>query len=92
MHESFLPGRPGSLKEWTEWLGKRRLLRYHVEGRLDGLVEREEQLGSKIVERFEGRPDHLVARPFRLISNNLLTSKSPYVLQVRLCAALALFV
>ena len=83
VHEVFLPGRPGSLKEWTEWLGKRRILRYYVDGRLDGLAEREEHLGTKIFERFEGRPDHLNVRNFRLISNNLLTSKSPYVLQVR---------
>jgi hypothetical protein len=78
--ESFLPGRPGALKEWTEWLGQRRVLQYHVSARLDGLATREEEFGQKIIERFEDRPDHLVYRSVRLVQD-VSVNKSPYVLQ-----------
>lgn len=50
--------------------------------RLDGLASREEELGIKIVERFEGRPDYLVYRSVRLTDDPSL-AKSPYTLQVR---------
>lgn len=79
--ETFLPGRPGSLREWTEWVGKRRVLQYNVSARLDGLTCREEDFGVKIIERFENRPDFLMYRSVRLAVDNTGSSKSPYTLQ-----------
>ena len=36
-----------------------------VQARLDSLVERTEMIGSKTIERFEGRDDHLLYRSVR---------------------------
>lgn len=81
--ETFLPGRPGSLREWVEWVGKRRVLHYNVSARLDGLASREEDFGVKIIERFENRPDFLVYRSVRLApaAAGAASGQSPYTLQ-----------
>mmetsp|Transcript_69999 Transcript_69999/g.195823 ORF Transcript_69999/g.195823 Transcript_69999/m.195823 type:complete len:880 (-) Transcript_69999:41-2680(-) len=60
--ERFLPGRAGSLKESIEWTGRRREVYLYVSARQDGLVKREEDIGRKITELFEGRTDNLVYR------------------------------
>ena len=62
VHESFDPGRPSSLKYLIEWAGKRREMHFYVNARLDGLLCREEDMGKKIVEKFEGRSDNLTYR------------------------------
>lgn len=36
-----------------------------MQARLDSLVERTEAIGSKTIERFEGRDDHLMYRSIR---------------------------
>lgn len=61
-HEEFLPGRPGSLKALTEWTGRRRHFLFYVSARQDGLCSREENIGVKIIETFEGRTDNLKYR------------------------------
>lgn len=38
---------------------------FAVQARLDSLLERTETIGSKIVETFEGRDDHLMYRSVR---------------------------
>lgn len=81
MQECFHPGRPGSLREWVEWLGQRRVLNYYVSARLDGLVSREENFGHKIIETFENRPDSLIYRSVHMSSDPTLMSKLPYTLQ-----------
>ena len=62
VHESFDPGRPSSLKYFVEWAGRRREMHFYVNARLDGLLCREEDMGKKIVEKFEGRGDKLTYR------------------------------
>jgi len=81
MEEHFLPGRSGSLKQWTEWLGQRRLLKYYVTARLDGLSSRSETFGRKITETFADRPDHLLYRSVTLSPDAQLEVKLPYTLQ-----------
>ena len=62
VHESFGPGRAMSLRELIEWTGKRREMHFYVNARLDGLLCREEDIGKKIVEKFQGRGDKLIYR------------------------------
>jgi hypothetical protein len=60
--ETFLPGRPGSLKAMTEWAGRRREIDYYSIARTDGLRRREEDLDKKIIDLFENRGDAMVYR------------------------------
>jgi len=60
--ESFHPGSVGEVQTWTEWPGKRREIHFYVEGRLDRLAYREEDIGREIVERFQDRTDRLTYR------------------------------
>jgi hypothetical protein len=61
-HEQFLPGRLTGLKDHIDIFGRRREFRFYVSARLDGLARRNEILGVKIVEEFEGRDDFLTYR------------------------------
>ncbi|GMI05467.1 hypothetical protein TrVE_jg4585 [Triparma verrucosa] len=80
VHESFGPGRLLSLKHLIEWTGKRREMHFYVNARLDGLKCREEDVGKKIIERFEGRGDRLVYRSIK-VKENVDGSKSTFLLQ-----------
>ena len=60
--ESFHPGSVGEVQTWTEWPGKRREVVFYVEGRLDRLAYREEDIGSRIIEKFSDRTDRLTYR------------------------------
>ena len=60
--EIFLPGRPGGLAKLTEWVGRRREVQFFVQARQDGLCCREEDLGRKIIDRYEGRSDNMSYR------------------------------
>lgn len=57
--EHFFPGSVGEVKQWVEYPGKRRDIDFYVSGRLDRMYRREETIGEKIVELFEGRTDYL---------------------------------
>ncbi|CAM9530295.1 unnamed protein product, partial [Phaeothamnion confervicola] len=63
VREDFGPGRPLGLRRTTERLGRAREWRFYVAARLDGLASREEVYDgrSKIIERYENRPDRLLA-------------------------------
>jgi len=60
--EFFHPGSAGEVKQWTEFPGKRTEVDFYVEGRLDRMARREEVVGEKVTEYFEGRTDHLSFR------------------------------
>ena len=80
VRERFLPGRQLSLKELVEWAGRRRELSFYVRARQDGLACREEEIGSKIIERFEGRGDNLVYRSVSVKEDRTGGSKPQYTL------------
>jgi hypothetical protein len=60
--EEFEQGRPHGLRKHVDVTGKRREFHFYTSARLDSLVRREEDLGKKAVEVFEGRDDQLVYR------------------------------
>lgn len=60
-HEIFGKGRPSELKDHILFEGSR-ILTFYVDCRVDGMVKRELLFGKKIVERFEGRDDHMIYR------------------------------
>lgn len=60
--EHYHPGSEGEVKQWTEYPGKQIEIDFHVNGRLDRLKRREEYVGRKVVEYFEGRTDQLIVR------------------------------
>mmetsp|Transcript_17952 Transcript_17952/g.56287 ORF Transcript_17952/g.56287 Transcript_17952/m.56287 type:complete len:580 (-) Transcript_17952:1261-3000(-) len=75
--EHFLPGRAFSLRQLTEISGRRRKLMFYVEARQDGLVCREDILGVKVLERFQGRSDRLVYRSVAVGQNRAPGSSKP---------------
>ena len=56
-------------------------MHFYVNARLDGLKCREEDVGKKIIERFEGRGDNLVYRSIKVKENLDGTNKSTFLLQ-----------
>jgi len=60
--EEFEQGRPSGLRKHVDVTGKRREFHFYTSARLDSLVRREEDIGKKVIEVFEGRDDHLVYR------------------------------
>ncbi|KAK7232184.1 hypothetical protein SO694_00030049 [Aureococcus anophagefferens] len=75
--EEFLPGRVFSLRQLVEYTGRRRELYFYVTARQDGLVCREDDIGHKIIERFEGRPDQLVYRSVSVKQDRVTGSNKP---------------
>ena len=61
-HEYFHPGRPAGLKEFLNIPGRRRVMRFYLDARLDGLLERVDVIGKGMTERFRGRDDNLRVR------------------------------
>ncbi|GMI19216.1 hypothetical protein TeGR_g6973, partial [Tetraparma gracilis] len=90
VHESFAPGRAmlmagqnagvAALKELIVWTGKRLEMHFYVSARLDGLVCREETIGKKIIEKFEGRTDKLVYRSIAVNVSADSANKSTFIL------------
>lgn len=64
--ESYSPGSAGEVRQWTEFAGKKREIDFYVSARLDRMKRREEEIGKKISEYFEGRTDRLVFRSVNL--------------------------
>eukprot|EP01138_Halocafeteria_seosinensis_P000495 gb/GECG01000509.1/.p1 GENE.gb/GECG01000509.1/~~gb/GECG01000509.1/.p1 ORF type:complete len:1062 (+),score=173.97 gb/GECG01000509.1/:1-3186(+) len=62
IEEHFAPGRNEGLCSIIDEQGTRRLTKYYVDARLDGLYEREEQYGHKIMLWFRNRRDRLTYR------------------------------
>ena len=60
--EVVAKGRPGALRTLVEKLGVRRRATFDAEARPDRMSSRDEEVGKKIVERFEGRTDRLAYR------------------------------
>ncbi|KAI9224825.1 hypothetical protein BC828DRAFT_372431 [Blastocladiella britannica] len=60
-HEYFDRGRPHALMEHVTEQGRTTRMRFFAGARSDGLFDREE-LGTKVIEHFEGREDRLVYR------------------------------
>ncbi|KAJ1445509.1 hypothetical protein M885DRAFT_549673 [Pelagophyceae sp. CCMP2097] len=75
--ENFLPGRLLSLRQLVEFTGHRRELYFYVEARQDGLVCRQDDIGNKIIERFEGRPDLLEYRSVSVKQDRTTGSTKP---------------
>ena len=67
--EYYLPGSTGEVKLWVEYPGKRREIDFYISARLDRLKRREEELGKKITEYYEGRTDRLTFRSVILSTN-----------------------
>ncbi|KAK9811814.1 hypothetical protein WJX72_010643 [[Myrmecia] bisecta] len=65
VQESFDPGASFGLKELLVVKGERRRMTFYPAARLDGLVCREEQIGSCMNESFTGRDDRLIQRSVR---------------------------
>ena len=55
----FDRGNTFALRDIVTVKGVSRVMTFHGPARLDGLVSREELVGRKLVERFEGRDDRL---------------------------------
>jgi hypothetical protein len=55
-------GAQGDVKQWSEWFGRRRVIEFYVNTRLDRLKLREEVLGVKAIEYYEARADRLIYR------------------------------
>lgn len=57
--EFYHPGSSGEIKQWTEYPGKHIFVDYYVKGRPDFLRRREEYVGHRVKEFYEGRTDRL---------------------------------
>lgn len=68
--EHYQPGSFGEVKKRVEYPGKAILVDFHVNGRLDRLLRREETVGKSVVEIFTGRNDHLTSRTIDLTSDS----------------------
>jgi hypothetical protein len=64
-YELFAQGSAFNIRDILTVKGVRRVMNFFHEARLDGLVRREEALGSKTVEVYRGRDDRLVYRSAR---------------------------
>eukprot|EP00775_Hariotina_reticulata_P013287 gene13287-13418_t len=62
VQEFFAPGSLFAVKDLHVVRGERRTINFYSVARLDGLVRREEVLGVKLTESFEGRDDRLQCR------------------------------
>lgn len=62
VEEHFSPGRNEGLCSLIDEQGTRRLTKYYVDARLDGLYEREEMYGHKIMLWYRNRRDRLTYR------------------------------
>lgn len=79
--EEYFPGSVGEVKKWVEYPGKRRDIDFYVNGRLDRMYRREEIIGEKISEYFQGRTDFLTYRSILLTLNKeKVGSKTSYSL------------
>ena len=58
--EYYHPGSEGEVRCWTEYPGKRIEIDFYVDGRLDRLKRREEDVTTQITDFFEGRVDRLI--------------------------------
>ncbi len=67
--EHYHPGSYDEVKQWKEYPGKSIEIDFHVEGRLDRLVRREEIVGQSFTEYFCGRTDHMVSRTINITCN-----------------------
>lgn len=76
-HEYFHPGRPAGLKEFVNIPGRRRVMRFYLDARLDGLLERTDVIGKGMTERFRGRDDRLRTRRVNVDRNR--GSRGQYV-------------
>lgn len=78
--EFYHPGSTGEIKQWTEYPGKLIEVDFYVNGRLDRLCHREEVVGSKVTEVFEGRYDHLVFRSVLLTVDKTVAGARQFTL------------
>ncbi|CAE7701684.1 drc7 [Symbiodinium microadriaticum] len=79
--EEFFPGSVGEVKRWEEWPGKRRDLDFYVDGRLDRMFRREEEIGDRISESFSGRTDFLIYRSILVtLDKERANAKNSYTL------------
>lgn len=60
--ENYYPGNVGDVKQWVEYAGKRREIDFYVNARLDRLRRREEDIGKRVCEFYEGRTDRQTFR------------------------------
>jgi hypothetical protein len=79
--EEFFPGSVGEVRRWEEHPGKKRDIDFYVSGRLDRMCRREEVIGERISEFFQGRTDFLTYRSILLTLNReKVGSKTSYSL------------
>jgi hypothetical protein len=62
VQETYEAGRSRGLKSYTEVEGERRVFEFFPGARVDGMVRREEVIGVKVIEVYEGRDDFLTYR------------------------------
>lgn len=62
VHEFFEPGRPHGLKEFIRVEDTKRYFTFYWSSREDGMASRDEHIGVKVIERFEGRDDFVIYR------------------------------
>jgi hypothetical protein len=65
----YHPGSLGGVSVWTEYPGKKTVIAFNVDSRLDRLYRRVELLGSKVEEYFDGRSDLMAYRAFDLTTD-----------------------
>ena len=65
---------------WVEYPGKQRDVDFYINGRLDRMFRREEIIGKKVTEYFEGRSDKLKFRAVMLTQNRSDVGSRQYVL------------
>ena len=62
LYHNYFLGNHGEVKQWKEYPGKSIHIDFYVDGRLDLMYKRDEFVGSKVIEYFNGRVDHLIKR------------------------------
>lgn len=67
--EYYHPGSVGEVQTWNELPGKSIHVTFYVVGRLDGLYERIENIGSSVTEKFQNRTDLLVERTVNYVTD-----------------------
>jgi len=78
--EDFDPGRTRKLVRLEQIMGKSHKMVFNSFARLDGLVERSEQFGKEMVEKFEGRDDRLIYRQVTVLSEESSESSQTFTL------------
>lgn len=78
--EYYHPGSMGEMKKKTEYPGRSIETDFHVDGRLDRMCRREEVIGERINEYFQGRTDLMDYRSIDITTDSALAGSRQFIL------------